>query len=288
VVTVAAATAVSAAFVPQTFTLSVTTTGAGRGTVTSVPGGIACPLMCAATYATGAQITLTAQADPGSIFTGWAGGDCPGTGLCVVTLGADTTVTATFARQSFALAVTVNGPGSVQSSPAGILCGAACAAAFEHGTVVTLAARSNAGARFSGWSGACTGTAALCTVTVTEAQAVNATFVVGSTTAFTDDPLVAGATIVKAIHVVELRQAIERERSRRSLPPFTGTDPVLVVGVTPVGVAHLIELRQALDQAYRAGLLSPPTYTDPGPAARQVVVRAAHIAELRAAVRALE
>jgi hypothetical protein len=37
----------------------------------------------------------------GSTFTGWSGGGCSGTGTCVVTLGADTTVTPTFEATSF-------------------------------------------------------------------------------------------------------------------------------------------------------------------------------------------
>jgi hypothetical protein len=43
----------------------------------------------------GATVTLTASAASGSTFAGWSGG-CSGAGSCVVTLNADTTVTATF------------------------------------------------------------------------------------------------------------------------------------------------------------------------------------------------
>ena len=88
--------------------------------------------------------------------------------------------------------------------------------------------------------------------------------------------------------MTDLRLAIDRERTRRSLPWFSWTDPVLVAGVTPVGAIHLAEMRTALTQAYQAALLAPPTYTDPAIAAGQVPVRAAHIAELRAAVLALQ
>lgn len=41
-------------------------------------------------------VTLTAAADAGSIFAGWSGGGCSGTGNCVVTVNTDTAVTATF------------------------------------------------------------------------------------------------------------------------------------------------------------------------------------------------
>src|SRR5439155_794115 len=144
-------------------TLTVARTGAGSGTITSEPNGIGCPVTCAAVYATGATVTLTARADLGSSFGGWSGGGCSGSGTCAVTLGADTTVTATFVLQGFVLSVSTVGPGSVSSNPAGIGCGATCAAAFVPGTTVTLTALTAAGATFSGWSGACAGTTALCT-----------------------------------------------------------------------------------------------------------------------------
>jgi hypothetical protein len=42
------------------------------------------------------MITLTAFANAGSVFAGWSGGGCTGTGACVVTVAASTTVSATF------------------------------------------------------------------------------------------------------------------------------------------------------------------------------------------------
>ena len=51
---------------------------------------------CAPTYAFGTKVTLAAAPGAGSSFGGWSGGGCAGTGPCVVTMEADTTVTATF------------------------------------------------------------------------------------------------------------------------------------------------------------------------------------------------
>jgi hypothetical protein len=45
------------------------------------------------------------------------------------------------------------GSGSVVSSPAGISCGATCAASFPGGTLVTLTATAEPGSTFAGWSG---------------------------------------------------------------------------------------------------------------------------------------
>jgi hypothetical protein len=76
-----------------------------------------------------------------------------------------------------ALTVTKAGTGSgtVTSSPAGISCGSTCTASFASGASVTLSAAAASGSTFSGWSGACTGSAS-CTLSMTAARNVTATF----------------------------------------------------------------------------------------------------------------
>ncbi|WP_369681209.1 CARDB domain-containing protein [Chromatium okenii] len=61
--------------------------------------------------------------------------------------------------------------------PAGINCGAICAADFNRGSEITLTAAPDANSTFSGWSGACTNKTGDCTVTMSEAQTVTATFI---------------------------------------------------------------------------------------------------------------
>ena len=69
------------------------------------------------------------------------------------------------------------GTGTVASAPAGIFCGATCAATFDAGTTVTLTATATGpSSSFVGWSGACTG-AGTCTVTIDQDAEVTATFV---------------------------------------------------------------------------------------------------------------
>lgn len=78
------------------YSLSVNHENAGTGVVTSDPDGISCGSDCSESYEEGAVVTLTATPDTGSIFKGWSGGECSGTGICTVTMGEDTTVTAHF------------------------------------------------------------------------------------------------------------------------------------------------------------------------------------------------
>jgi hypothetical protein len=103
---------------------------------------------------------------------------------------------------------------------------------------------------------------------------------------FTDDPLSAG-TLIKAVHITELRSRIDAIRAARGLPAFSYGDPTLTVGSTVVRAVHITDLRTALSQAYVAAGSTPPTYTDPSLAAG-VPVKVAHIAELRAAIVAIE
>jgi hypothetical protein len=95
-------------------------------------------------------------------------------------VGSFTTTAASSAPPPITHTLTVakagTGSGSVTSSPAGIDCGTACSHAYVQGTVVTLTATPDVGV-FTGWSGACTGSGT-CTVTMSAAQAVTASFVI--------------------------------------------------------------------------------------------------------------
>lgn len=103
--------------------------------------------------------------------------------------------------------------------------------------------------------------------------------------AFTDDPLVAGLTKVKAVHVTELRTRIDAIRIANALGAFAW-GPALVPGTSVVLAQHILDLRTALTQAYVAAILPVPTFADPALAG--VLIRAVHITELRVAVVAIE
>ena len=69
--------------------------------------------------------------------------------------------------------------GTVTSTPPGLTCGTTCSSAtarFAAGQSVVLTASPVTGRRFSGWSGACRGTAATCTVVLRANTSVTATF----------------------------------------------------------------------------------------------------------------
>jgi hypothetical protein len=161
--------------------LTVIIGGTGTGTVTSNPSGIACPGTCAADFATGTTVTLTATPTNGSTFNGWSGGTCAGTGPCVVAMtGDDQTVTATFTAASvlFTLTVTNNGrgQGTIDSSPPGIIaCSTTCSAGFAPSTTVTLTATPSVGSTFGVWGGDCSGTGP-CSVVMDANRSVRVAF----------------------------------------------------------------------------------------------------------------
>ena len=94
---------VSDAFVfrlTQLYDLTVTRAGTGTGTVTSDPAGIACGATCSARFEGATTVTLTAAPSGKSIFMGWTGAGCTGTGPCTVTMSSVQRVTGSFGLAS--------------------------------------------------------------------------------------------------------------------------------------------------------------------------------------------
>ena len=109
-----------------------------------------------------------------------------------------------------------------------------------------------------------------------------------SPTEFTDHPIEAGVTPVRAIHFLELRARIDALRSREGLPEYDWTDPDLRAGVTQVRLVHLTDLQTALAETHVATGRSAPVHPDMEPTAGVTGIQAAHVMELRAVVAALE
>jgi hypothetical protein len=150
----------------------------GNGRVMSSPPGIDCPSSCEASFREGTVLTLTATAQGGFRFDGFSGGGCSTSSPCTLSLDAARAVTATFTPLPSlrpTLTVTLAGGGSVTSTPAGILCGATCTAAFDAGTHVELLATSAPGFQFAGFGGDCSA-GGPCALVLGGDRAVRATF----------------------------------------------------------------------------------------------------------------
>jgi hypothetical protein len=78
-----------------TFSLVVTKSGDGSGSITSAPAGIDCGPSCAANFTAGTNVVLQAVPDAGSVFVGWVGA-CSGTGPCNISMNAAKSVAAAF------------------------------------------------------------------------------------------------------------------------------------------------------------------------------------------------
>ena len=132
---------------------------------------------------TGSTLTVIQTPEDGFDFSGW-GGPCSGTARsCTVQLGSTQTVNAGFAAgaSSHTLTVTVMGNGTVTGANGAISCtsagGSTCTATVDANSSVTLTATGS----FTSWGGACSGSQATCTFTMTGDKFVSGQFAGSST-----------------------------------------------------------------------------------------------------------
>jgi hypothetical protein len=78
------------------FSVTVTFSGSGKGSVSDAAAGLSCGSTCQNPFAWNTPLNLTAKALPYSLFTGWSGAGCSGTADCAFTVLAPTTVEANF------------------------------------------------------------------------------------------------------------------------------------------------------------------------------------------------
>jgi List-Bact-rpt repeat protein len=81
---------------PPTAGLALSASGSGGGSITSDLAGIECDASCEAQIRSGAEVTLAATPDEDSVFAGWSGGGCSGTGDCTVEMSEARSVSAEF------------------------------------------------------------------------------------------------------------------------------------------------------------------------------------------------
>jgi len=143
------------------YTLTVTQTGTGSGTIDVHPTG---------PYYTGTIVTLWANASTGSTFTGWSGALSGATSPETLTMNSNKTVNAEFTRNGpYTLTTTKSGTGSgtVEVNTSG---------PYYYGAKVTLWANASISSTFMGWSGNLTGTETPQTLTITSNAEVDAAF----------------------------------------------------------------------------------------------------------------
>jgi hypothetical protein len=297
---------------PPCYALAVQPTPATAGSVT-----IQTPQNCGRGYIHGTAVTLAAQPSAGYALNRWSANGAgtfadSQTTTTTFTLGGDTSATASFVATDDSF-VAVSGAG--QAARYGLTFARPLVAEVRdrdgHPVPGVLVAFS---APATGPSGTFLGGRATTTVVSDAAGRATApaftanvyrgTYAVAATVPglplsvpfaltnvplalmFSDEPLTAGTTAIKAVHITELRQAIDTLRSAHGLSAFSWTDPTLTAGTTLVKAAHIMELRQALSEVYVAAIRQVPSYTDPT-LSSGVVTKRVHIAELRSAVLAI-
>jgi MYXO-CTERM domain-containing protein len=168
---------------PAQFT-GATWTCAGTGGGTCTPTSGTGNLSGTTSLPVGATVTYTIQ---GAIVAGTGTGSVTNTATATLAGATDPDLTNNSGVDTDSIGVlrtltvtkTNSNGGSVTSVPASIACGTSCASAtgsFVDGTSVVLAASPVSGASFTAWGGACTGSAATCTLTITGDVSVTAAF----------------------------------------------------------------------------------------------------------------
>jgi len=135
----------------ETYDLTMAVNGSGSTT----------PAVGTHIYDDGSVVSVSAVADPGWQFTGWAGWVTdPASASTSVTMTWDRTLTANFKKvQTLTVDVQGSSTGTVTSVPAGIICPGDCEEIYDYGTTVTLSAAVDTGTVFDGWvGGGCNGT----------------------------------------------------------------------------------------------------------------------------------
>ena len=158
-------------------TLTASDTG---GLVVSEPAGISCGTSCSAAFPVGTPVHLSVIPPQGMKIASWQGA-CQGAATtCLFTVTEATAVAITYRKiiPTRTLLVTKSGTGTglVTSDSAGLSCGSSCSLHLLEGSQVLLQISADDASTFTGWSGACTGTALSCPVVLTDDIAVNAAF----------------------------------------------------------------------------------------------------------------
>ncbi|HEU4887489.1 MAG TPA: M12 family metallo-peptidase [Thermoanaerobaculia bacterium] len=105
-----------------------------------------------------------------------------------------------------------------------------------------------------------------------------------TTVIFTDDPLVGGTSGIQALHLTQLRTAVDAVRTLASLGAFSYTDPAITAQTTAVKADHVNDLRSALDDARSTLTLAAISYGETVTAST-TTAKTSHFTELRNGVK---
>jgi hypothetical protein len=175
---------VTAVFDPHSVT--VVLNGSGKGILTSDVRGLFCSAReCTATFANAppGSMTLQARAAAGSLFAGWFGEGCSGTGACALSTDKARTVLAFFEPVAVSVRVWAPGSGKGTVSAGSATCALSpgapqCTIPVANTTPpveTTLFATPDAKSVFLGWGGVCSGTEP-CNVAANQNEQVTAVF----------------------------------------------------------------------------------------------------------------
>ena len=197
---------VTATFVQGT-SCSLSTSVTGSGTINVSPAGNS--------FSCGTSLTITAVPAQYYSLTGFSGAISGTTNPQTYVINSNSTISAAFAQTSYPINVTIVGPGTVTANPPDSGSG------YTTGTQVTLTATPAAGASFTGFSGALTGTTNPQTLTVDSAKNVTATFVAS---VITQDAVSHGASSGNAASTLTWQHTLGSGASRAIVISVGQTD----------------------------------------------------------------
>lgn len=104
-------------------------------------------------------------------------------------------------------------------------------------------------------------------------------FVVGGRT-WTDTTITANSTLIRKIHVDELRQEIDFARKSRNITGYSWTDSTITANSTLIRAVHFTDLRTALSNVVSVSGESNPSWSE-SITANSTLIRKTHLDELR-------
>ena len=174
-----------------TLTVEVELDGEALGKVTGQPGSIDCEPNCVEQYFDDENVSLVADPEAGTQFTGWEDPFDPTvcvalSPICTVSMDISRLITARFAvDDKYTASVIIerehpHADGSVTASVGSIDCPGTCSHGYFEDTTVTFTADPDDSTHFWYWhddeDGACSGTSQTCTVTMDRTRHIHAHF----------------------------------------------------------------------------------------------------------------